>query len=195
MNETGVYLIKNKVNNKIYVGSTASSFKKRFYDHTNSLNKNEHYNQFLQKSWNKYGSYNFEFIILEKCSKEDCLKREQYHLDTLIPEYNIAKIAGSVLGLKFISSEEVKTRQKERAKKLGLSHRGKKQPEHIANRLRTIAKKVPVVAKNLKTEEIYTFLSISEAARFCNLDKRHVSSICKKRFKSLKGWSFYYAEC
>ena len=36
--------------------------------------------------------------ILEYCDAKDVLKREQYYLDLLNPEYNILKVAGSRLG-------------------------------------------------------------------------------------------------
>jgi group I intron endonuclease len=38
--------------------------------------------------------------ILEYCTKENAISREQYYLDLLNPEYNILKIAGSRLGFK-----------------------------------------------------------------------------------------------
>lgn len=38
--------------------------------------------------------------ILEYCDRENILKREQYYIDKLNPEYNLYKIAGSPLGRK-----------------------------------------------------------------------------------------------
>ena len=38
--------------------------------------------------------------ILEFCSAENCIRREQYYLNLLGPEYNILKVAGSLLGFK-----------------------------------------------------------------------------------------------
>ena len=46
----------------------------------------------------KYGYSNFELEILEYCDPENLIKREQYYIDLLKPEYNILKIAGSRLG-------------------------------------------------------------------------------------------------
>lgn len=37
---------------------------------------------------------------MEYCDPSDILKREQYYLDLLKPQYNILKIAGSFLGFK-----------------------------------------------------------------------------------------------
>jgi len=44
--------------------------------------------------------------ILEYCLFDEILKIEQYYIDNLKPSYNILKIAGSSLGLKY--SEETK---------------------------------------------------------------------------------------
>ena len=48
----------------------------------------------------KYGHSNFRLDILEYCDKESLIKREQYYIDLLKPEYNILKVAGSRLGSK-----------------------------------------------------------------------------------------------
>jgi group I intron endonuclease len=61
-NSSCIYLIKNKINNKVYIGRTNNS-SKRFSKHKALLFKNKHPNKHLQNAWNKYGSYNFEFII------------------------------------------------------------------------------------------------------------------------------------
>lgn len=46
----------------------------------------------------KNGYSNFRLEILEYCDKDVVLKREQHYIYTLKPEYNILKIAGSLLG-------------------------------------------------------------------------------------------------
>lgn len=48
----------------------------------------------------KYGYNKFSIDILEYCESSVLIKREQYYLDTLEPEYNILKKAGSSLGYK-----------------------------------------------------------------------------------------------
>ena len=188
--KTGVYLIKNKVNNKFYIGSTAKSIDRRFYTHLNSLRKNEHHSEYLQKSWNKYGEDSFIFIILECCDPKDCISREQYYMNTLLPEYNICPTAGSVLGAKFNSSEEVKIGQRARAKKLGLSHKGKILSKEMKEIAKNAAPKKPVIAKNLITGQEIKFESQMEASRKLNIDKRYISGICNGVFKSIKKWTF-----
>ena len=64
---TGIYKIRNKQNNKVYIGS-AVDIKKRWRDHKWHLKENKHHNPHLQFSFNKYGLENFEFIIELECN-------------------------------------------------------------------------------------------------------------------------------
>ena len=60
----GVYLIRNNVNQKIYIGSTSNSFRERWRYHENHLRINKHGNTYLQNAWNKYGEDAFIFLVL-----------------------------------------------------------------------------------------------------------------------------------
>ena len=99
--KSGIYFILNRKNGHIYIGS-AVNFTKRFTVHKANLNKNQHHCRHLQNAWNKYGSQEFEFIIVEQCKKEILEQREQFWLDNSVPEYNIARIAGSNQGIVFL---------------------------------------------------------------------------------------------
>lgn len=79
--KSGVYVITNTINNKVYIGSTISGFKKRIKEHLYELIKNRHHSDHLQKAYNKYGGDSFEFSILEICHKESIIEREQFYLD------------------------------------------------------------------------------------------------------------------
>lgn len=61
----GIYQILNLINNKSYIGSTSTSFRKRWKDHLSALRSDRHVNRYLQKSFNKYKEEAFQFIILE----------------------------------------------------------------------------------------------------------------------------------
>jgi len=110
-----IYKITNKVNQKIYIGSSVD-FYKRKSGHLYNFRKQTHQDYF-QKAYNKYGEENFVFEILEIVEdKAKLLKREQFYLDVLKPwirsiGYNIAKIAGSQLGFKH--SQETKDKLSE----------------------------------------------------------------------------------
>lgn len=84
---SGIYRIKNILNNKCYYGSS-KNIDVRFKKHLSDLNKNKHPNCILQYAWNKYGSINFIFEIIELCAIDKLLEVEQIYLNTK-PTYNI----------------------------------------------------------------------------------------------------------
>ena len=106
--KTGIYYFYWKNNPHTYVGSSAVKFYTRW---------NGNYNNFIKNTIKKYGSQ--EKLILELVEREDgegddsfkerLLSREQFYLDLLSPDLNIAKVAGNNLGIKF--SEEAKRKQ------------------------------------------------------------------------------------
>ena len=82
--------------------------------------------------------------ILEYCAPDKCIKREQYYLNLLKPEYNILNTAGSLLGFKH--SNETKAKKsaylktlyaniKFKAKRLEQLKRLHSNPEQQAKRL------------------------------------------------------------
>ena len=77
---SGIYVIKNKTNDKVYVGSS-KSLNKRISQHLSSLRNNNHENDYLQKSFSKYGEKSFEFKILVKIQEDNLCKAEQYWID------------------------------------------------------------------------------------------------------------------
>lgn len=79
---SGIYLIRNKVNSKVYVGKT-KDFKKRFYQYKYDyrIQRTEHINQYLLASMNKHGFDNFEFKVIEYCPIELCTEREFFWMN------------------------------------------------------------------------------------------------------------------
>lgn len=92
---SGIYRIRNILNNHIYIGST-NDFYVRKIGHFYLLRTNQHHSIYLQRAFNKYGESNFVFEPIELVVEIDLLTREQWYLDTLQPEYNISKIAGRI---------------------------------------------------------------------------------------------------
>lgn len=85
----GVYIIRNKINNKKYIGSSKNILK-RIREHRLGLEKGDGINEHFQNAYNKYGEENFECNVLEFCSDEEKYDKEQYYLTKLNPEYNIS---------------------------------------------------------------------------------------------------------
>ena len=78
--EAGVYIIKNLINNKVYVGSSIN-LNNRNYKHFWMLDKNIHDNFHLQQSFNKYGKSNFKFEICEICNVTELINKENYYIN------------------------------------------------------------------------------------------------------------------
>jgi group I intron endonuclease len=100
--KSGIYLIKNTINGKVYVGSSID-INKRWREHLHYLRLNTHANTHLQRAWNKYGEESFKFEVIEKCPTQKLLNREQYWIDLLEvikKGYNLSPTAGSCLGIK-----------------------------------------------------------------------------------------------
>lgn len=124
-NKTGIYCIRNQINEKIYIGSTKNSFAIRKNKHLCLLRKNNHYNEHLQNAWNYYKEENFNFEILFICSPEECEKYEGDFINLYSSNkrecgYNIACV--SSYKFKYNISEhhnkEKSIRKKERAIRL-----------------------------------------------------------------------------
>lgn len=88
-----IYQIKNKINNKIYIGQTVLTAKARFGDHVRKA-KRKQWLGALHEDINLYGKENFEYEILEVCSSQKEMdEREKYWIqekNTLYPNgYNL----------------------------------------------------------------------------------------------------------
>lgn len=60
---SGIYMIQNVKTNQKYIGQSIN-IEKRLKDHLKKLKNNNHENDFLQKSFNKYQEKNFKVFIL-----------------------------------------------------------------------------------------------------------------------------------
>lgn len=141
----GVYKILNKVNNKLYIGSSTFA-QSRLRLHKSHLRKNKHVNKHLQSSFNKYGIENFQFEIIEICSELNLIEREQYWIDLLNTcnkdkGYNKRKKAESNFGLK----RSVETRKKISEAKKGKRYLPDEHYQKLADQKRGVSNEAAIV--------------------------------------------------
>lgn len=103
---SGVYKICNTVDGKVLVGSS-SDLHTREREHWCTAQKGEHRNAHFQAAWNLVGASAFRFEVLELCSRENLILREDYWMSvykSLSREYGYnTKTASGV-----VHSEETK---------------------------------------------------------------------------------------
>ena len=78
---TCIYMIENKINNKIYIGQT-NDYNRRINEHKRRYNDNtaKHERIYLYRVIKKYGLENFEFSILKKCKVTELNRLEKYYI-------------------------------------------------------------------------------------------------------------------
>lgn len=102
--------------NRFYIGSSVD-VSHRWIEHRSNLSRGSHHSPKIQNHYNKYGANDLVFEIIEHCTRNNLLEREQYYLDTLNPWFNTYPIAGSPLGHK-PTKEHI-----EKVRKAGLGRR------------------------------------------------------------------------
>lgn len=165
MKRIGIYKILNLTSKDIYIGSSVDVFR-RFKTHKQKLKNNNHHSIVLQRAWNKYGKDSFQFQIIEYCTKDDLIIREQYYLDKLKPKYNILTKAYSSLNRK-IPTEEILIRRK--------AAKGKK-----------------VYQFDNKNNCINEFNSVKEASRFLKCGVSQIFGVLNGNRKTCKGYYWSY---
>jgi group I intron endonuclease len=114
--KSGIYAIKNIINNKVYIGS-AINIDRRWEQHKKLLKKAKHHSKHLQYAWDKDGEQNFKLEVLEEVVNPlHLVSYEQVYLDYYKSYeddhgYNICKVAGSTYGLKHTEEAKQKIRQ------------------------------------------------------------------------------------
>lgn len=79
----GIYAIKAKYKNAHLVGQTARYMAIRWREHRKDLRNHKHENPYLQKSFDKHGESQFDFVLLEKCPPPLLNEREVYWIKEL----------------------------------------------------------------------------------------------------------------
>ena len=200
-NKSGVYRWVNNISKNTYVGSAIdlSNRLSRYYHNSELTKKNA---RPISQALLKYGHSNFTLEILEYCSKDNLLERENYYLDTLKPEYNILKYAYSMLGYKHTADAIGKLKSKKISKEhrllLSLTHKNKivsdetraklssaiadfkrnnpLSEKQLANlRSKSVEREgVAVSVLNSETNEVKEFSNKTEAGKFIGVSRQAI---------------------
>jgi len=191
----------------IYIGGTKNLEKRITIEHIPLLRSNNHTNNPLQRSWNKYGEENFVWWLLEISEKDQHFETEQKYLDYYHPfvdefgGFNIAKSATKpALGRKM--SEEEKERK--RIMSLGEKNPFYGRSHSLETRLKMKAKRnlrfTPLPkGEKAKLSKPFKFINPSGVLveglgleNFCfenNLIHSHMRAVRAGKRKSHKGWT------
>lgn len=189
---SGVYGIVNKVNGKIYVGSSID-LKKREYDHFKDFSKGKAVNPHLKYAVLKHGIENFEFTVLEYC--ENLLEREQYywevHKDNCYncykPNLDPKELSRILSGRSF---DEEHLSNMSKATKKWLNEKGhpfkgskhsettkKKMTKSALQRGRTSGKWTSIEAKEIRERFMHGEM-ITQICKDLNAHRKNIGSIC-----------------
>lgn len=166
----GIYLILNKINQKIYVGQSRDIMR-RWSKHRTELHLTTH----LVRAFLKYGLENFQFVVLEYCPIYKLNTREIYWVKAFKatnPKYGYNKISGGGVACTF-SSDLRATLSK--ARKQYLSDR--ENLEQLRDQFASLKTDPTVEAKRVRN---------LGASRRTAAARRQTSKISKELWKSEK---------
>ena len=89
-NKSGIYMWKNLINKKKYIGSS-DNLKLRFSEYFNTNYLLKHNYMAICCALFKHDYTKFSLTILEYCEISELLTKEKYYWKLFTPEYNIAK--------------------------------------------------------------------------------------------------------
>lgn len=220
MNKSGIYCIENLVNGKKYIGQSVN-IDARWAKHKSELNDNKHFNDYLQKSWNKYGQDNFNFYVLEFCNIEQLDEREIYYINfykTLNRDKGYNLMSGGTFGRKYSIESREKMSQSLKGHEVSFKTRIKISKNHAdvngenngmygknhteeAKRKVSEANRGKVSARRNRNavcciELDKTFEDATEASKELSLDSGGILKCCKGERKTCGGyhWKFVNLE-
>ena len=186
--------------------------------HRSDLNNGTHDNEYLQRSWDKYGPDNFRFYILEFCDIDKLDEREVYHIDfyqTLNRDKGYNLISGGSYGKKY--SQETRDKMsksllghsvsKETKIKISENHAdvsGSNNPMYGKKHTQSAKDKVSKANKGRKSNRrnctpVFcvqlnrVFSDATEAGEELSLDSSAILKVCRKERKTCGGyeWEFF----
>lgn len=180
-----VYKITNSINNKIYIGQTTETLKKRFKRHT-GYQLNMDYASKLHRAMKKYGIDKFSIELIEECDSQEELTEKEYYwinkLNTINEGYNINN-SGNKCGGDTLSNHPNK---KEISKKISDTKLGENNPR---------ARKIKAI--DIIENKEYIFNSVMDCVRELNFTNhscitKRANGLILKPYKNK--WNFIWMD-
>jgi len=177
---SGIYRWVHIESGKSYVGSSANlsvRFKQYFnYNHISHPKRN----MTICKSLLKHGYAKFRLEVLEYCSTDKLLTREQFYFDSYNPEYNILKIAGSPLGYRHNEAAKARISLASKNRIVSESTRYLKRKillgktldsERLENMRRGNVLKQTILLTKTETGDTLEFSSMTDAGKYLDISR------------------------
>jgi len=176
----GIYRWVHRESGKSYIGSSINlSIRLKQYFNYNHISHTKR-NMTIYKSLLKHGYAEFSLEILEYCSVDVLIKREQYYFDKCKPEYNILKVAGSPLGYRHSEAAKKSIGIASKNRKVSESSRDLRRKSLLGNtfdniriekmRLSNTLRK-PVLLTNTETGKKEEFPSMTDAGVYLGISR------------------------
>jgi len=174
-NKSGIYMWKNIINDKQYIGS-AVDLSNRLQDYystaymEDSLTRS---NSHIYRALLKNGYSNFSLTILEYCEPEQCFEREDFYLSSENNEYNISKKAGaSMFG---------RTHSDATKNKISDALTGSNKSDDTKRKMSDAQPtSIKIEVNDIKNNITTSYNSIKEAARVLNINKSVIDNYFRR---------------
>lgn len=207
-----IYTIRNRTDNKIYVGQTIQDVEARWKDH---LKKGSNC-RYLKSAINKYGVDNFDFKLVcitfdNQLDDMEIKYIEQYN--SLVPNgYNL-RLGGNSgrhnAETKQKISESLKNRYKNgliclnnhrlgkplseiTKKKISESLKGQHRSQETINKWIISRRKNKTIQFDMEGNRLNSFNSCKEAAEYIGTSKSSICNCCNGKIKTAKGYIWKY---
>lgn len=176
-----IYMLRNPINGKVYIGLTTESLDKRWKRHVWLASKNRPYK--ISHAINKYGKDSFEKYTLDIAYDQNSLNE--------LEKFYIEKFCSVDFGYNMSSGGNGSTHSPEERRKISIANKGKiRTEEHrknlsISKRGRTFGGNPVICLTNKKY-----YQSHLQAARDLGIFKNRVSHCIKKKTFRTQGFLF-----
>lgn len=189
LNKSGIYKIVNKLNGKLYIGSS-NNIRKRWKAHRNRLRNSNHTNKYLQSTYNKYGINALIFEVIEFVNLQNLIIKEQFWIDYYESYnrkfgFNLSPIANSPNFGRKASQKTIK--------KLRMSHIGNRHSIETKKKISESQFK-PVYQIDINGNIVKKFSSCLDVENQTGISKQNISMACRSKTNYISGYQWCYVE-